>query len=93
MLLGHDSPQQILHHGGIFIILPTTVTGVQVYHLLAQPMMLKKKDAAYIGALPHVDSLIDQVVHLSGKGLTTPKMTHFLGVKKNMGPGCRGLFG
>ena len=50
------------------------VIGMQGYRLLAQPMMLKKMmEHTYngIGALHHINSLIDQVVHLSGKGLTT----------------------
>jgi len=47
---------------------------MQVYSLLAQPMVCKEmmehtNDG--VGALPHVNSLIDQVVHLSGDGLTT----------------------
>ena len=73
MLPSHHPPQQILDHGGI-LVLPTTVIGVQVYCLLAQPMVCKemvKHTYDGIGALPHVDSLIDQVVHLSGDGLTT----------------------
>ena len=73
MLVGHDPPQQVLHHDGIFV-LPTTVVGVQVYCLLAQLMVCKEMMQHThngIRALPHVYSLIDQVLHLSGDGLTT----------------------
>ena len=47
---------------------------MQVYHLLAQPMVCKElmqHTDDGVGALPHVDSLVDQVVHLSGEGLAT----------------------
>ena len=57
-----------------FLILLNTVIGMQAYRLLAQSMVLKEVvEHTYdgIGALPYVDSLIDQVVHSSGKGLTT----------------------
>ena len=73
VLVGHDSPQQVLNHDGIFI-LPTTVVGVQVYRVLAQPMVCKemvKHTHDGVGSLPHVNSLIDQVVDPSGDGLTT----------------------
>ena len=72
MFGGHDSPLQVLDHDGI-LVLPTTVVGMQVYCLLAQPMVHKEVvHHAYdgIGALPHVDSLGDQVVHLLEEGLT-----------------------
>ena len=55
-------------------ILHNTVIGMQVCCLFAQPMVLKEVvEHTYDGieALPHVDSHIDQVVNLSGKGLTT----------------------
>ena len=56
-----------------FLFCPPVI-GVQVYRLLAQPMvckeMMQHTDDG-VGALPHVDSLIDQVVHLSREGLTT----------------------
>ena len=90
VLVGHDSPQQVLDHDGI-LVLPTTVIGMQVYRLLAQPMVFKKMmEHTYdgVGALPHVDSFIDQVVHLSGDSQHIQKMAHFLGVIKYMGPGC-----
>ena len=73
MLFGHDSPQQVLDHDGV-LVLSTTVVGVQVYCFLAQPIMHKEVvEHGYNGngALPHVNSLVDQVVHLSGEGLTT----------------------
>ena len=72
-MASHDSPKQVLDHGSI-LILPTTVVGVQVYCLLAQPMVyeeMMEHTYDYVGALPHVDSLIDQVVHLSREGFTT----------------------
>ena len=69
MLFGHDSP---LDHDGI-LVLPTIVVSVQVYCLLAQPMVHKVVEHAYdgIGALLNVDSLAYEVVHLSREGLTT----------------------
>ena len=78
MLACHHSPQKVLHHGGI-LILPTKVVGMMVYRLLAEPVVYKKmvqhaNDS--IGALTHVDSFIDQVVDLSGNGLTY--RTHML---------------
>ena len=65
-------PEDILDHDCI-LILPTTVVSVQVYRLLAQPMVYKevvKHADDGIGALPHVDSFINQVIDLSGNGLT-----------------------
>ena len=62
-----------MHDGGI-LISPTTVFRMQVYRLLTQPVVLKEVvEHTYDGvrALPHVDSLVNEVVHLSGKGLTT----------------------
>ena len=71
MLAGHHPPEEILHHDCIFI-LPTTVVSMQVCRLLTQPMMCEEvvehaNDG--VGALPHVDSFIDQVIYLSGNGL------------------------
>ena len=62
---------------------------MQVYCLLAQPMVFKKMmEHTYdgVGALPHVDSFIDQVVHLSEKGLTTHTEDGAL-------PGCHEVHG
>ena len=73
MLPSHHSLKQVLDHDGIFV-LPTTVIGVQVYHLLTQPMVCKEimqHTHNGIGALPHVHSIINQVVNLLGEGLTT----------------------
>ena len=68
---------------------------MQVYSLLAQPMVFKEvvehADDG-VGALPHVDSFIDDIC----RGMDsqhTPKIAHFLGVRKYMGPGWRGLLG
>ena len=43
-----------------------------------------------IGALPHVDSLVNQVVHLSGEGLTTHTEDGIL--RGVIGPSWRGSF-
>jgi len=72
VLAGHNTPEEILDHDRI-LILPTTVVSVQVYRLLAQPMVYKevvKHADDGVGALPHVDSFIDQVIDLPGNGLT-----------------------
>ena len=71
MLASHHPPEQLLHHDGI-LILPTTVVGVQVYFLLAQPMVCEevvKHADNRIGALPHVDSFIYEVIDLLENGL------------------------
>ena len=72
VLAGHNTPEEILHHGRV-LVLPTTVVDVQVYYLLTQPMVYKEvvehADDG-IGALPHIDSFINEVIDLSGNGLT-----------------------
>jgi len=74
VLAGHNTPEEILDHDRI-LILPTTVVSMQVYCLLAQPMVYKevvKHADDGVGALPHVDSFIDQVIDLPGN------LYHFL---------------
>ena len=96
VLPSHHSPQQVLDHGGI-LVLSTTVVSVQVYCFLAQPMvhkeMVEHTDDG-IGALPHVYSLVNQVVHLMGDGLTTHtkdcaltgyQEVHWAGLKRIVG--------
>ena len=45
---------------------------MQVYHFLTQPMVYKEvvehADDG-VGAFPHVDSFVNQVIYLSGNGL------------------------
>ena len=65
----HPSPHKVLHHSCV-LVLPTTVV---MHGLLSQPMVYKEVvEHADDGvrALPHVDSFINQVRHLSGNGLT-----------------------
>ena len=73
VLTGHNTPKEILHHGCV-LVLPTTVVGVQVYRLLTQPMVYEEvvehADDG-VGALPHIDSFINEVIDLvGGNGLT-----------------------
>ena len=73
VLAGHNMPEETLHHYRV-LVLPTTVVGVQVYHLFTQPMVCEEvvehADDG-VGAHTHVDSFIDQVIYLSGNGLTS----------------------
>ena len=62
---------------------------MQVYRLFTQTIVLKEVvEHTYDGirALPHVNSLIDEAVDLSGKGLTTRTEDGAL-------PGCHELYG
>ena len=89
MLASHHPPEQILHHGDV-LILPTTVVGMQVYFLLAQPVVCKDM------VEPFPMSTASSIRSLICRGMATqhtPNIAHFRGVIKYIGPGWRGSLG
>ena len=80
--------QQVSYHD---VLLTPTVVRVEV-DVLAKPMYFHEV-VEHTTALP-ISCFIHEVVDLMWNGFTAyPKMAHFWGVRKYMGPGWRGSFG
>ena len=86
----HDSPEQVLHHGVIFV-LHTAGVNMQAGTGLAQTVVAEEVIEHADSVLAHLPvSLASLITKLICRGIAsqhTPNMAAFRGVKKYMGPG------